>query len=77
MGKSQEKLSTILLHDSLVLGMAWKGFILPLVRLTLWHNYCLPNLDFHIYKITHKHPKVKKNFQLFSYTMLLTYVTVY
>ncbi|MBD36268.1 MAG: hypothetical protein CL512_05815 [Actinobacteria bacterium] len=71
MGKCQEKLSTILLHDSLVLGMAWKGFILPLVRNAFWHYDCLSNLNFHMYNITHKHPKVKKNFQLFSYTMLL------
>ena len=54
-----------------VLCLAWQNLILPLVRLALGHNYCLSNLNFHIYNIAHKPRKVKKNFQLFSCTILL------
>ena len=71
MGKCQEKLSTIFLHDSLVLSMTRKNFILPLVRLALGHYDCLSNLNFHVYNIPQKTRKVKKNFQLFYCTILL------
>jgi len=39
------------MHDSLVLCMAWKDFILPLVRLALRHDDRLSNLNFHNYNI--------------------------
>ena len=54
-----------------VLCLAWQNLILPLVRLALGHNYCLPNLNFHVYNIAHKPRKVKKNFQLFFCTIRL------
>ena len=54
-----------------VLCLAWQNLIFPLVRLALGHNYCLSYLNFHVYNIPQKPPKVKKNFQLFFCTILL------
>ena len=54
-----------------MLCLTWQDLILALVGLRFWHNYCLSNLNFHMYNIAHKPPKVKKNFQLFSCLILL------
>ena len=54
-----------------MLCLAWQNLIFPLVRLALGHNYCLSYLNFHVYNIPQKPPKVKKNFQLFFCTILL------
>jgi len=58
--KSQEKLSTIFLHDPLVLTLAIKYLVFPLVRLRLGQVNCLPHFNFHIYNINQNEANCKE-----------------
>ena len=57
-----------------VLCLAWQNLVPPLHWARLWHDYCLSNLNFHIYNIAHKATKVKFFFNKYS-TIFVSYPT--